>query len=671
MLKYCIECTLILGFVCIAIQAQAQVWEYWPNSYSYSPGVSHDKAEEIILLIDGSICVTGNGNISQQSQTTTIRYSVDGEQMWMQEFNPYGIASYVSDMVSDREGNVLITGTLYNVPYNVYCVKYDIDGNEEWFIEYSSTYGAEPGAVVCDNEGNIYLACSSLGDVVVLKYSSGGELLWEYIYDSSGGDATVSMELDSNDDVVVVGTCHAPHSDFLTLKLDNNGNFLWEARYAGPPDFESIVSSLWIDLQDNIFIGGYFLQNDLDIVIVKYGSEGEQLWDYIFDDDSDRLVSLEGDQSGNLFALGNSEYSSYEIDWKILKISPSGTNLWTQTYSSPSQSIDRPNAFCVDSSGDIYITGSQDDIAGLTTGLNIRTEKRDGSTGELVWSVSYAGLGVNYSDEGNDIVCDGDGNVYITGYAEISGYTPDYCTIRYNENTPWLDLQLEYVAGSPVPATGGDLVYDLHLEDLGSSSIRFDGWFAIAYESSAANTVVLRSFINYQSGWTINRPSMYYPIPSTYAAGNYMFYGRVGIEPNIVWAESGFPFTKEGTNFFDGFVPFAVDGAPNPFDRIDENLIVEAPSNYSLEGAFPNPFNPTTAISYQLSALSHVNLSVYDVAGRKVAELVNGYRDAGLHEVTFDATGLASGVYLYKLTHASSSSGQKHATQIGKMMLLK
>ncbi|MFH1734719.1 MAG: SBBP repeat-containing protein [bacterium] len=517
----------------------------------------------------------------------------------------------------------------------------------------------------------IYLACSSLGDVVVLKYSSGGELLWEYIYDSSGGDATVSMELDSNDDVVVLGTCHAPHSDFLTLKLDNNGNFLWEARYAGPPDFESIVSSLWIDLQDNIFIGGYFLQNDLDIVIVKYGSEGEQLWDYIFDDDSDRLVSLEGDQSGNLFALGNSEYSSYEIDWKILKISPSGTNLWTQTYSSPSQSIDRPNAFCVDSSGDIYITGSQDDIAGLTTGLNIRTEKRDGSTGELVWSVSYAGLGVNYSDEGNDIVCDGDGNVYITGYAEISGYTPDYCTIRYNENTPWLDLQLEYVAGSPVPATGGDLVYDLHLENLGSSSIRFDGWFAIAYESSAANTVVLRSFINYQSGWTINRPSMYYPIPSTYAAGNYMFYGRVGIEPNIVWAESGFPFTKEGTNFFDGFVPFAVDGAPNPFDRIDENLIVEAPSNYSLEGAFPNPFNPTTAISYQLSALSHVNLSVYDVAGRKVAELVNGYRDAGLHEVTFDATGLASGVYLYKLTHASSSSGQKHATQIGKMMLLK
>ncbi|MFH1734721.1 MAG: T9SS type A sorting domain-containing protein, partial [bacterium] len=64
-------------------------------------------------------------------------------------------------------------------------------------------------------------------------------------------------------------------------------------------------------------------------------------------------------------------------------------------------------------------------------------------------------------------------------------------------------------------------------------------------------------------------------------------------------------------------------------------------------------------------------LNVYDIQGRLVATLVDGYRDEGLHEVTFDATGLAAGVYLYKLTHASSSSGQKHATLTGKMMLLK
>ncbi len=63
----------------------------------------------------------------------------------------------------------------------------------------------------------------------------------------------------------------------------------------------------------------------------------------------------------------------------------------------------------------------------------------------------------------------------------------------------------------------------------------------------------------------------------------------------------------------------------------------------------PNPFNPVTAISYQLSAFSFVNLSVYDVQGRQVAKLVNGWRDAGYHEVTFDASDLASGIYLYRI----------------------
>ncbi|MFH1736021.1 MAG: agmatine deiminase family protein [bacterium] len=63
----------------------------------------------------------------------------------------------------------------------------------------------------------------------------------------------------------------------------------------------------------------------------------------------------------------------------------------------------------------------------------------------------------------------------------------------------------------------------------------------------------------------------------------------------------------------------------------------------------PNPFNPTTTISYQLSAFSQVSLSVYNISGRKVAELVDGWRDAGSHEAIFDGSGLASGVYLIQL----------------------
>jgi hypothetical protein len=77
------------------------------------------------------------------------------------------------------------------------------------------------------------------------------------------------------------------------------------------------------------------------------------------------------------------------------------------------------------------------------------------------------------------------------------------------------------------------------------------------------------------------------------------------------------------------------------------------PSTPQLLQNYPNPFNPTTAIRYQLSAVSDVKLVVYDILGREVAELVNERKAPGSYEVRFDATGLASGIYLYRLTAGS------------------
>jgi hypothetical protein len=75
----------------------------------------------------------------------------------------------------------------------------------------------------------------------------------------------------------------------------------------------------------------------------------------------------------------------------------------------------------------------------------------------------------------------------------------------------------------------------------------------------------------------------------------------------------------------------------------------DVPANFGLDQNYPNPFNPTTVISYQLSASSDVNLMVYDVLGREVAVLVNERKTAGSYSVTFNARGLASGVYFYRL----------------------
>ena len=73
------------------------------------------------------------------------------------------------------------------------------------------------------------------------------------------------------------------------------------------------------------------------------------------------------------------------------------------------------------------------------------------------------------------------------------------------------------------------------------------------------------------------------------------------------------------------------------------------PREFSLAQNFPNPFNPTTVISYQLPVASDVRLEVYDVLGREVATLVNERKPAGSYTVTFEASGLTSGVYLCQL----------------------
>ncbi len=75
----------------------------------------------------------------------------------------------------------------------------------------------------------------------------------------------------------------------------------------------------------------------------------------------------------------------------------------------------------------------------------------------------------------------------------------------------------------------------------------------------------------------------------------------------------------------------------------------ESPRKFCLAQNYPNPFNPGTTIRYELPTLSEVRLSVYDVLGREVSVLVNERRNAGSHEVRFDASQLSSGVYFYRM----------------------
>ena len=92
--------------------------------------------------------------------------------------------------------------------------------------------------------------------------------------------------------------------------------------------------------------------------------------------------------------------------------------------------------------------------------------------------------------------------------------------------------------------------------------------------------------------------------------------------------------------------------AGSPVSVDDENTL-QSPITFNLYQNYPNPFNPTTKIIWQSTVSSWQSLKVYDVLGNEVATLVNEEKPAGSYEVNFDAEGLSSGIYFYKLQAGS------------------
>jgi len=97
---------------------------------------------------------------------------------------------------------------------------------------------------------------------------------------------------------------------------------------------------------------------------------------------------------------------------------------------------------------------------------------------------------------------------------------------------------------------------------------------------------------------------------------------------------------------------YSVWSTPHAFKTLIvdvENENGEIPTDYSLQQNYPNPFNPTTTITFSLPAAGLVNLSIYNILGEEVATLLNEELTAGNHKVTFDASQLPSGIYVYSL----------------------
>ncbi|RJP78877.1 MAG: T9SS C-terminal target domain-containing protein [Candidatus Zixiibacteriota bacterium] len=209
-----------------------------------------------------------------------------------------------------------------------------------------------------------------------------------------------------------------------------------------------------------------------------------------------------------------------------------------------------------------------------------------------------------------------------------------------------------------IPAAGGSFSYDANLINTTPTAQDFDVWVMVQLPGGPWYGPALGPLALTLPGSANLTRTRIQNVPAGAPSGDYLYEGRVGGYPGTVWSDDAFAFTKLTTGDGDLVSDWACTGEAFPGETL-----VDMPVHFGLS-ARPNPFNPVTCLSFNLPQGAKVSLQIFDVSGRRVAHLVDGWRDAGSHQAAFDGSGLASGVYLYRLT------AERYSAQ-GKIMLLK
>ena len=122
-----------------------------------------------------------------------------------------------------------------------------------------------------------------------------------------------------------------------------------------------------------------------------------------------------------------------------------------------------------------------------------------------------------------------------------------------------------------------------------------------------------------------------------------------GSDPNGEWVLEIYDGATDNTGTLEAW-GLALSYQTTTGNTSNDNV---QPTTYKLENNYPNPFNPTTTIKYQIPELSFISLKVFDVLGNEILTLVETEKPVGTYEVEFDATNLSSGIYFYRIQAGS------------------
>ncbi|MBD3233381.1 MAG: T9SS type A sorting domain-containing protein [candidate division Zixibacteria bacterium] len=213
------------------------------------------------------------------------------------------------------------------------------------------------------------------------------------------------------------------------------------------------------------------------------------------------------------------------------------------------------------------------------------------------------------------------------------------------------DQYLEY---SP----GGTITYTGVLKNNTNESASGDVWISVELpDGSEFGPVAVHNSIPLNPNETQSLSGIEQQIPNIAPEGYYSYIAYTGTYPNDIMDSSSFQFRVTGVSNRGGNSDWS------PAKWLDEKPEL-LPQTAILGNNYPNPFNAHTKIRFTLPSSGNVNLSIFNLLGQKMTTLVDGYKQAGQHTVTWDASNYSSGIYFYKLT-----AGDKVFTK--RMMLLK
>ena len=236
--------------------------------------------------------------------------------------------------------------------------------------------------------------------------------------------------------------------------------------------------------------------------------------------------------------------------------------------------------------------------------------------------------------------------------------------IHYVSIPPLPEIELVLTpTGLPIviPAGGGNFEFNISATNLEPVAFPTDIWTNVTMPGgSIYGPIINVPGLMMPAAVTIDRDRVQ-AVPAGAPAGIYSYNAYAGIYPYLTYGEDHFVFEKSAMGDGTGYQEWYNWGEAFPGEVLNAP---DLPVDYSLCDAYPNPFNPAAHIGYTLPERAQVELIVYDVSGREVTSLVKGWKDAGTYEVAFDGSGMASGVYFYRLTAGDFS-------EVKKMILVK